>query len=675
MKERKKHRVRSMTAITAGISATMLIVWLVCMYLLTSITAEYAAARYIEDYRHRASEIADSHLEPWLDSDYPERKNYTKNLFWEAAATRKFSSDSPITKGKSGFIERPNSEKVYVSNAIYDAQGNLIECSWSDFFYFEYLTESQWTAREERSLNNARAFFNRELLTAPELLEHGHIDARAMRFTGTFDGIEVTPTKIEYIREDDFRVALFSKGSGSYTVSGVVQDYNLQWYTLYEDPDAVPLDTDVVTLYSDWSNVCYFDRSPSFNYNGVRYNNIDALLETVGPKLASGRQEWANPRYEGLDLLLVSAEYNTTYQSDVYGTKTYYSPYYYGPDAYTGEPPELNFYIASVVYCSPWRTAMMELRNVYIATFVLLAIGVLILRSIISRQLVLPIKRINVGISHDWESVYEYPEDQPKWQEPSDLVQNYSATHDKLRMRQNEITRLNTALEYAKDAEQNRRQMTSNVAHELKTPLAVIHSYAEGLKEHIAEEKRDKYIDVILSETEHLDDMVLELLDLSRLEAGKVRLALDTVSLIDLTHSVFERLDMTAQAKELNVFFDLPETCTVQADEARIRQVIENFASNAVKYTPMGGNIRVTISKQEFRTRPAATTFAIENDSPPLSDEALSKVWETFYRTDDSRSGGGTGLGLAIAKNIVELHGGSCGARNTRNGVEFKFTI
>lgn len=80
--------------------------------------------------------------------------------------------------------------------------------------------------------------------------------------------------------------------------------------------------------------------------------------------------------------------------------------------------------------------------------------------------------------------------------------------------------------------------MTSNITHELKTPLSVIHSYAEGLKEHAAEEKRDKYIDVILAETERTDRMVLEMLDLSRLEAGRVRLSRDDVSVVALTQSI-----------------------------------------------------------------------------------------------------------------------------------------
>ncbi len=212
--------------------------------------------------------------------------------------------------------------------------------------------------------------------------------------------------------------------------------------------------------------------------------------------------------------------------------------------------------------------------------------------------------------------------------------------------------------------------MTSHIAHELKTPLAVVHSYAEGLKEHIAEDKRDKYLDVILSETERMDGMVLEMLDLSRLEAGKVKLARDTFSLGDLARSIFAKLERAAEAKELQLTFRFPEDTTITADEGRIAQVVENFATNAVKYTSVGGKIAVSIYRRWDKT-----TFAVENECPPLSNEALSKVWDTFYRVDEARSGGGTGLGLAIAKSIIELHGGKCKAYNTRTGVRFEFTL
>ena len=250
------------------------------------------------------------------------------------------------------------------------------------------------------------------------------------------------------------------------------------------------------------------------------------------------------------------------------------------------------------------------------------------------------------------------------------MEEHYIQTKDALQRSKNELSRLNTALQFAHSAEANRRKMTSNIAHELKTPLAVIHGYAEGLQAHIAEDKRDKYIDVILSETERMDAMVLEMLDLSRLEAGKVKLARDDFSLTETAGSVLARLELAIKAKELTICFDTSQTHMVTADESRISQVVENFLSNAVKYTPVGGTIEIHIRREREKT-----VFSVENTCEKLSQDALNHVWDTFYRTDDARSGGGTGLGLAIAKEIVELHGGRCNAYNTKTGVLFRFAL
>lgn len=288
----------------------------------------------------------------------------------------------------------------------------------------------------------------------------------------------------------------------------------------------------------------------------------------------------------------------------------------------------------------------------------------------LKEHLVQPVSDIVNAMEDGWANIY-HPDNAPTmWHEAEKLSVCFASEQDRRRMKDNEIIRLNTALEYAKAAEQNRRQMTSNIAHELKTPLAVIHSYAEGLKEHIAEDKRDKYIDVILSEAERTDGMVLEMLDLSRLEAGKVKLSRDDFSLVELTRSIFEKLDKTAQAKKLQIEFSFPDNFTITADEARIAQVVENFATNAIKYTSVGGHVGVRIQAGH-----SGVVFSIENECEPLSNEALSQIWDTFYRGDEARSGEGTGLGLAIAKNIVELHGGKCSVRNTKAGVEFRFTI
>lgn len=666
----KEIRIASLTAVTWLLILALFTVWGAGMYCLTSVTAEYAAARYLKDYGDFASVITSRSLEPWLGKGHSVRyENYDRNRLWEAAddgGRANYFSSSGLRTGEDdrhGFIRRRDSRQAYSAVAVYDGEGNLLECSWSDFFYFEYLTEEQWNNREERTGNHARAFFDREKLT-----EEGRMivsdsrltfEAAAMRFTGCFDGTEFTPQKIEYIRMEDYEKALHSKGAGQYTVSGIVENYDLPWIPIYDDPAG----GEIVTFYSDWYDVCYNENSPAFTFAGRDYDNAAALADELGPALTAGKTDYTE--FSGPDLLITSVNYCYSFEGE-----TYYTPHYHGADAYGEDKPGLHFYTFSTVYCSPWRTAAGELIIIYLVTFLLTAALLLVLRCLIKRHLILPAQIVGETLMSEEEGACSWTKMSEAWYESRLLQEGCRKNRDRLRMQKNEIARLNAALEYAKTAEENRRQMTSNIAHELKTPMAVIHSYAEGLKERIAEDKRDKYVDVILSEVQRTDIMVLEMLDLSRLEAGKVKLSRDEFSLADLTVAIFEKLEMATEAKKLKISFEFPEQSILIADENRIAQVVENFATNAVKYTPAGGHIAVRI-----RNRRGKTIFSVENDSEPLSDEALSKVWDTFYRAEESRSGEGTGLGLAIAKNIIELHRGECSARNTASGVEFMFTI
>ena len=662
----------SLTAITWLLTLGVLIVWGTSMYGATSVAAEYAAARYVNGYGEFASTLAAYSLEHWLGKGYERNyENYHLNRLWEAVdkggQANSFHSFSAPVEGVSGFLPRLDRDEVHSAAAIFDPQGNLLVCSWEDFFYFEYLTQAQWTDRQERSGNCARAVFDRSKLTpaGQEMVRRGDLTfgARALRFTGSFDGVEFTPQTIAYIDWDEFDDALFSRGSGAYTVSGVVQDDGLPWIPLYDDPQALPPGAETVTLYSDWFDVCCQQSSASISYQGQAYDSLGALITQLGAEYAGG---WKNlARYEGLDLILPSVNYCTSVDGALA-----YTPHYYGEAAYGAESPQVEFYLVTVVCASPWRTAWGELRGLYILTLLLAAVIILLVRTVIKRHLVDPAGAAGETLAALGGKGELVSQGGGGWREVRLLQGGLAACRDTLRMQSNEITRLNTALTYARQAEENRRQMTSALAHELKTPLAVIHSYAEGLKEHVAEEKRDKYLDVILSETERTDSIVLEMLDLSRLEAGKVRLSRDEVSLIGLTRAALDKLALVAQAKGLRIDCTFPEDFTVTADESRMAQVIENFASNAVKYTPAGGHVAVTIQH-----RGGKTTFSIENDCAPLSEEALSRVWETFYRSDESRTGVGTGLGLAIAKNIIALHGGACWARNTAAGVIFGFVI
>lgn len=261
------------------------------------------------------------------------------------------------------------------------------------------------------------------------------------------------------------------------------------------------------------------------------------------------------------------------------------------------------------------------------------------------------------------------------WWEPYQLEKYLSDTRQALTDTNTQLTQTQTALEYAHHAEENRKKLVSDLAHELKTPLAIIHSYAEGLQEGIAEDKKEQYLSVILEQSERMDALVLQMLDLSRLEAGKVRLAVEPVDLLKLTKAITDRFAPLLEEKDLTLRYDMAEDLTIPADEARMEQVITNLVSNAAKYTPPEGTIWVNVYSFNEKAH-----FFIGNTAPHLSDEALEKVWDSFYRADPSRTEPGTGLGLALVKGIISLHRGECSVRNTtdENGasaVEFGFTL
>lgn len=321
-----------------------------------------------------------------------------------------------------------------------------------------------------------------------------------------------------------------------------------------------------------------------------------------------------------------------------------------------------------VVWCNPLKYAVLRLIPTYLVSLLLIGICLVLLRRRLRRKLTEPMEVICIDLENNQSQISEYPHSPfGELQTLTDQVNNAQRARHEART---EVNRLNAALDYARNAEENRRRMTSAIAHELKTPLAVIHSYAEGLQTGIAREKTDKYLSVILEETEQMDALVLQMLELSRLEAGKVRLQTEGFSLETMTQSIFEKLSLALEAKQLQLSLRFGSDTAVTADPLRIQQVITNFATNAIKYTPQGGNIWV----HAFCDRGQAH-FRIANDCTPLSQEQLDRIWDSFYRADDARSGDGTGLGLAIAKNIITLHGGSCSAEKTKTGVEFRFQI
>lgn len=507
------------------------------------------------------------------------------------------------------------------ASGLFDAMGNPLGGSWQDFFALEYLTQEEYEAGVETSGRYARAILDRACLTQ---------EAQGDMGTGYFD-LHPRPLRLEGVLED----AIFTPRTISFWSAG---SQNPTWVQIYDDPTALGAGAQTVTLYATHYHACCPPESAPITYRGTRYDSLGRLVEALGPDLLGAEvpvQLWSWPN------LLVASAVSTDQGILVCG-----------------------------VWADLWPLVWERLWWVYLLTLGL-ALGLLALaRRVVVHELLSPIRQLSQAMDTRQKWLILSPGQVCRWQEGRRLQEQFQALGAEYRGQKDEIQRLNQALTYAKTAEEHRRTFTSHLAHELKTPLAVIHSYVQGLEAHIAEDKREKYLATIRGEAERMNGMVLELLDLSRLEAGRVKLRREEFSLAQLARDTLETLSPAWEGKGLHWSTSLDAPAVVLADRGRIAQVVENLLTNAAKYTPAGGNIQVEVAQTGQHT-----TLRVENDCPPIPSGELEQLFEPFYRREDAAPGEGTGLGLAIVRQIVQLHGGSCQASATPGGVAFTVTL
>ena len=219
-----------------------------------------------------------------------------------------------------------------------------------------------------------------------------------------------------------------------------------------------------------------------------------------------------------------------------------------------------------------------------------------------------------------------------------------------------------------------RRDFISNVSHELRTPLASLKALAETLQEGALEDPPAARRFILRMETEidNLTQLVNELLELSRIESGKVPLSFHRIKPCDLLKPAFERMTLQAERAGLELSLDcLAELPAVFADPSRITQVLINLIHNAVKFTPPGG--KITVSAYQDREQ---IVFFVKDTGVGIAKKDLARIFERFYKADRARAGGGTGLGLSIARHMIESHGGSIWAESEEQvGSTFCFSI
>lgn len=230
-------------------------------------------------------------------------------------------------------------------------------------------------------------------------------------------------------------------------------------------------------------------------------------------------------------------------------------------------------------------------------------------------------------------------------------------------------------IEKKEKLENMRTEFLGNVSHELKTPIALIQGYAEGLKEGIAdgdEESRDFYCDVIIDEANKMNQMVKNLLTLNQLEFGNDDPTFERFNIVELIRGVIQSLAIMAEQSGVKIHFRHSEALYVWADEFKTEQVIRNYLTNALHYAMYDKVVDVKLQESEGSVR-----ISVFNTGNPIPEEDLPHLWDKFYKVDKARTReyGGNGIGLSIVKAIMDSFHKEFGVKNYDNGVEFWFEL
>ena len=316
---------------------------------------------------------------------------------------------------------------------------------------------------------------------------------------------------------------------------------------------------------------------------------------------------------------------------------------------------------------------MIGILTIFIASFV---------ASFISRKFTTPILQLNditkKVANLDFSQKYRITDSDD---EINELGKNINTMSDKLEATIKQLRDNNIELE--KDIEEKskiddmRKQFISDVSHELKTPIALIQGYAEGLVENVNtdEESRKFYAEVILDESNKMDRLVKQLLELMKLEYGKREFNDEQFDLVELIKEVIRKCNVMLEENKIEVVFQEENPIWVYADDFYIDQVVTNYFTNAIKHAEeVDGKkqIQITIEEKEQTYR-----VCVFNTGKQIEEENLDRIWGRFYKVDSSRNreNSGSGIGLALVKAIQNNYQNDYGVENKENGVEFYFEI
>ena len=285
-----------------------------------------------------------------------------------------------------------------------------------------------------------------------------------------------------------------------------------------------------------------------------------------------------------------------------------------------------------------------------------IAVVVLCLSGLLSRALTRKIGQLLTAIREVREGAYSHRAEVPGRDEIAQLAQEFNSLTDRLQTTENA-----------------RRRFVSDASHELKTPLAAIRLLTDSIlqTENIDRETAREFVTDIGQEAERLSRITEDLLRLTRLDSNVLERPV-VVDALPVLEQVMRMMSLVAQEKGTELTYRAEGTCTMLATRDEIHQIIYNLTDNAVKYTPPGSTVQVSLFREGDQV-----VLTVENTGARIPAEALPHLFEAFYRAEPSRSRatGGSGLGLYLVRMIVERHGGTCRIENSADGVRFTALI
>lgn len=247
------------------------------------------------------------------------------------------------------------------------------------------------------------------------------------------------------------------------------------------------------------------------------------------------------------------------------------------------------------------------------------------------------------------------------------LSETLEKTISELKTANNELRR---DIEQKEKIDEMRKEFLANVSHELKTPLALIQGYAEGLKDGIIEDEESRafYCEVIMDETDKMNQMVKKLLTLNEVEFGQEPVEMERFNLAELIRGLAQSCSLLVEQKNGILRTKVADPLYIWSDELKIEEVLTNYISNACNH--LEGKRIIEIKAEQIKDKIRISVF---NTGKQIPEEDMERIWEKFYKVDKAhtREYGGSGVGLSIVKAIMESVGGTYGVKNYTNGVEF----